>query len=119
MPHISLFKYFVNKVEDKPLEQILNDIKQGTYKSEINNIRTLISNDKKEEADQLKKQLLAFTVSGTFSNGRAIDKIETYSQYVILDIDKLSEIQLETIKNTSRLAHYTYALFVSPSGKGV
>ena len=116
---VSVFKDFVNKVEDKPLIKILNDIKIGTYKAEISVIRNLLSIDNKKEADQLKKQLIAFTVSGTFNNGRSIDKVDTYSQYVILDIDKLSISQLEDIKNTTRLAPYTYASFVSPSGKGL
>ena len=119
MPYISIFNNFINKVEDKPLEQILNDIKIGTYKTEITNIRTHISNNNKADADQLKKQLLAFTVSGTFNNGRSMDKIENYSQYVILDIDKLSLSQLQEAINTTHLAPYTYASFISPSGNGI
>ena len=116
---VSVFRNFVNKVEDKPLEEILNDIKKGTYKAEISDIRHLINNDKKEQSDEQKKQLLAFTASGKFNNGRSIDKLENYSQYVILDIDKLSNIQLEEIINLTRLAPYTYASFISPSGKGL
>ncbi len=116
---VSVFNDFIYKVEDKPLEKILNDIKIGTYKVEISDIRNLLSNDNKKEADQLKKQLKAFTVSGTFTNGRSIDKIDAYSQYVILDIDKLSESQLKEIKQITRLAPYTYASFISPSGKGL
>ncbi|WNW01864.1 DUF3987 domain-containing protein [Tenacibaculum sp. HL-MS23] len=116
---VSVFKDFVNKVEDKPLEKILNDIKLGAYKTEISDIRNLLSNDNKQEADQLKKQLIAFTVSGTFNNGRSIDKINAYSKYVILDIDKLEDSHLQLIKNTTRLASYTYASFISPSGKGL
>ncbi|AEH02722.1 DUF3987 domain-containing protein [Lacinutrix sp. 5H-3-7-4] len=116
---VSVFNDFIYKVEDKPLEKILNAIKIGTYKAKISDIRNLLSNDNKKEADQLKKQLQAFTVSGTFSKGRSIDKIDTYSQYVILDIDKLSESQLKEVKQTTRLAPYTYASFISPSGKGL
>tara|TARA_R110001606_G_scaffold209615_1_gene356866 strand:+ start:3324 stop:5603 length:2280 start_codon:yes stop_codon:yes gene_type:complete len=116
---VSVFRNFVNKVEDKPLEEILKDIKKGTYKAEISDIRHLINNDKKEQSDEQKKQLLAFTASGTFNNGRSIDKLENYSQYVILDIDKLSNIQLKEVINFTRLAPYTYASFISPSGKGL
>ena len=116
---VSVFRNFVNKVEDKPLEEILKDIKKGTYKVEISDIRHLINNDKKEQSDEQKKQLLAFTASGTFNNGRSIDKLENYSQYVILDIDKLSNIQLKEVVNFTRLAPYTYASFISPSGKGL
>jgi hypothetical protein len=116
---VSVFRNFVDKVEDKPLEEILNDIKIGTYKVEINDIRTQVNNGNKNAVNQLKKQLKSFTVSGTFTNGRSINKIETYSQYVILDIDKLSNIQLKEITNLTRLAPYTYAYFISPSGKGL
>lgn len=116
---VSVFKDFVNKVEDKPLEKILIDIKIGTYKVEINTIRNLLSNNNKHSADQHKKQLKGFTVSGTFNNGRSIDKIETYSQYVILDIDKLSETRLKELVNLTHLAPYTYASFISPSGNGI
>ncbi|WP_271393556.1 DUF3987 domain-containing protein [Aequorivita sinensis] len=119
MPNISIFKDYVHKVKDLPLKQILNDIKSGAYKAEIDYIRTQISNDYKEKAESLKKQLLAFTVTGTFTNGRSIDKIETYSQYVILDIDDLSGSQLQNTINLSHLAPYTYAAFVSPSGNGL
>lgn len=116
---VSVFNDFIYKVEDKPLVKILNDIKIGAYKAKISDIRNLLSNDNKKEADRLKKQLLAFTVSGTFSNGRSIDKIDAYSQYVILDIDKLSESQLKEVKQITRLAPYTYTSFISPSGKGL
>lgn len=116
---VSVFKEFINKVEDKPIEQILQDIKNGTYKKEITAIRTNIDDGNKEVADTLKKQLLAFTISGTFNNGRSIDKVDKYSQYVILDIDKLSSGQLQEIVNLSHLAPYTYASFISPSGNGL
>ncbi|TXD45850.1 DUF3987 domain-containing protein [Polaribacter sp. IC073] len=116
---VSVFKNFTTKVEDTPLEEILNNIKKGTYKAKISDIRHLINNDDNEAANELKKQLLAFTVSGTFTNGRSVDKIKNYSQYVILDIDKLSTVQLKEITNLTRLAPYTFASFISPSGKGV
>lgn len=119
---VSVFKDFVNKVEDKPLVKILNDIKIGTYKKEIEVIRALMSKGSDEDikqAELLKKRLLGFTASGTFSHGRAADKIENYSQYVILDIDKLSETELDRIIPIINLAPYTYANFISTRGKGV
>ena len=44
---VSVFNDFIYKVEDKPLEKILNDIKIGTYKAKISDIRSLMSNDNK------------------------------------------------------------------------
>ena len=67
---VSVFKDFVNKVEDKPLVKILNDIKIGTYKKEIEVIRALMrkgSDEDIKQAELLKKRLLGFTASGTFS----------------------------------------------------
>lgn len=119
MPNISIFKNFVNKVEDRPLDQILKDIKIGTYKTEIEKIRTLYANNDEVGVDNLKKQLLGFTASGTFVNGRTAGKIENYSQIITLDIDDLSESQLREIINLSHLAPYTYAAFISPGGRGV
>ncbi|MBT0608027.1 DUF3987 domain-containing protein [Aequorivita echinoideorum] len=119
MPNISVFKKFTQKVEDKPLDQILNDIKIGTYKADIEKIRILYNADDEKGVDNLKKQLLGFTASGTFINGRATDKIEKYSQIITLDIDGLSENQLQKVINLARLAPYTYASFISPRGKGV
>lgn len=116
---VSVFKDFVKKVENTSLDQVLNDIKIGTYKELVTIIRTLLNEGKKEDANNLKKQLKAFTVSGTFNNGRSNDKIEMYSQYIILDIDELSHSQLEYVKNMSRIAPYTYSSFVSPSGNGM
>lgn len=116
---VSVFKDFVNKVEDKPLEKILNDIKIGTYKTEIEKIRGLMSIGKEKEAENLKKQLLGFTTSGIFNNYRSSENLETYTQYIILDIDKLSDAELKRIIPIINLAPYTYGCFISTRGKGV
>lgn len=119
MAAISVIKNFSNWVKNVSLESILNDIKQGTFKDQIKKIRTLIKSNNKEQADILKKQLIAFTPSGTFNNGRNAKDVTSYSGYIILDIDKLDETQLKDAIKTSRIAPYTYASFISPSGNGL
>ena len=116
---VSVFRDFVYKVSDKPLVEVLNNIKTGTYKTEINKIRHLMSLGKEEEAENLKKQLLGFTASGVFDNYRSSENLEVYTQFIILDIDKLSESELNRIIPIINLAPYTYACFISTRGKGV
>ncbi len=116
---VSVFRDFVYKVSDKPLMEVLNDIKTGTYKTEIDKIRHLMSLGKEEEAETLKKQLLGFAASGVFDNYRSSENLEVYTQFIILDIDKLSESELNRIIPVINLAPYTYACFISTRGKGV
>ncbi|PWK19631.1 DUF3987 domain-containing protein [Xanthomarina spongicola] len=119
MPQVSIFKDFANKVEDAPLQQIITDIKEGKYKNHIVSIRKLKKNGNNNEANELKKHLLGFTTSGIFNNERTADTISEYSGFVILDIDKLSESELNRITPIIHLAVYTYAAFISPSGNGI
>ena len=46
---VSDFRDFVFKVSDIPLEEVLNNIKTGTYKTEIDKIRHLMSWIKKRK----------------------------------------------------------------------
>ena len=75
--------------------------------------------DKKEEAETIKKQLLGFTASGVFDNYRSSVNLEVYTQFIILDIDKLSESELNIIIPVINLAPYSYACFICARGKGV
>ena len=115
----SVFKNFAQKECNKSLEAIIKEIKEGKYKTLITKLRKHLENDEKDKASKLKSNLPAFTPSGTFDDGRKARKITSYSGYIILDIDKLSKSQLQKTINTTRLAPYTYASFISPSGNGL
>jgi hypothetical protein len=74
---------------------------------------------RKRSRAKLKKQLPAFTPSGTFESGRKAELLTQYSGFVILDLDKLSPEDLERAKSLVALAPYTFAAFISPSGNGL
>lgn len=116
---VSVFKDFSKLIENVELSSIIHDIQNGRYKSEVEDIRAALSENNQYDADRLKKKLIGFTPSGTFNNGRKIKDITTYSGCIILDIDKLTPEQLTTAKETAVSIPYTYAAFVSPSGKGL
>jgi hypothetical protein len=115
---VSLYKEYVVNLEDLPLNDVLTQIKTGKYKTQINKIRDLVKQGKKDDAEILKNNLIAFTPSGTFKNGRSAATLDKYNQFIVIDIDDLTEAQLTHVTQFTRLAPYTYAAFVSPSGDG-
>lgn len=119
MSSSSIFKNFSVLIENKSLICITKDIKTGKYKDQVEQIRNLIANNQNEEAANLKKQLPAFTPSGTFENCRKAELLSVYSGYVLLDIDKLTPSELESAVEITSACEYTFAAFVSPSGNGL
>ena len=116
---VSVFKDFSQLIENVELSSIIHDIQNGRYKSEVENIRAALHENNQLDADRLKKKLIGFTPSGTFNNGRKAKDITTYSGCIILDIDKLTPEQLTIAKEAVVSIPYTYAAFISPSGKGL
>jgi len=67
----------------------------------------------------LKKELVAFTVSGVFEGGRNMSFLKTYNPFVILDIDKLDPDLLPGLVLKIQHIDFTRIAFVSPSGRGL
>lgn len=119
MNNISIFKNYSTLVEDKNIDEVINEIKKGKYKTEVESIRQLYASGNKDEADTKKKQLLGFTPSATFKTLRKAHLAGVYSKFVVLDIDKLTVAELERVSKLARVAPYTYCCFISPSGNGL
>ncbi|MDX9928404.1 MAG: DUF3987 domain-containing protein [Bacteroidales bacterium] len=115
----TIFSGFNQTVENRALLLIIKDIKEGKYRADIEPIRSLIASGDTEKADQLKRQLPAFTPSATFKGGRKADLLNQYSGYVHLDFDKLTSDQLNTAFQAITQIPFTFACFRSPSGKGL
>ena len=119
MASSTIFKQFNISVEDKSLIVIIEEIIEGKYKTEVEQVRAAVQAGNKDEADKLKKQLLAFTPSATFRGGRKMEYFVSYSQFIILDIDKLTPEQLQSTFDKAILLPYTFGCFRSPSGNGI
>ena len=119
MQNISIFKNHYKYQKDANFQEIFQRIQNGEFKSAVGKIRQKLEDGKDEEASNLKKALPAFTTSGSFLKGRQADLITTYSQCIILDIDKLDSSTLQTVKDKASLAPYTFCAFISPSGIGI
>jgi len=119
MASSTIFSNFTIPVEKKSLLLIGKDIISDKYKTEIEEIRNLIAQGNKAEADNKKKQLLAFTPSAVFSEKRQMPFLEMYSGFVHLDFDKLTPEQLQTAFAIISKISYTSLCFISPSGNGL
>jgi hypothetical protein len=119
MASSTIFKNFTVPVEKKSLLLIGKDIISDKYKTEVEEIRNLVAQGNKAEADNKKKQLLAFTPSAVFSEKRQMPFLEMYSGFVHLDFDKLTPEQLQTAFAIISKISYTSLCFISPSGNGL
>lgn len=116
---ITIFKNFNEVIEHKTIPEILHEIKTGKYRPGITYLRKSLAENKLEAYEKAKKSLPAFTPSGKFVGGRKMDFLEAYSNFIILDIDKLSQTDLQNAKHKANQSEYTYASFISPSGNGL
>lgn len=119
MASSTIFRNFTVPVEKRSLLLIGNDIANGKYKAEVEEIRGLLEQGKAEEAASKKKQLLAFTPSAVFTEKRQMPFLEMYSGFVHLDFDKLTPEQLDTAFKVIAEIPYTFLCFISPSGNGL
>ena len=119
MATATIFKGFA-PVENKSLLLITKDIKEGGYQNEVEKLRALIkSGADKKIIDRQKRSLPAFTPCGTFRDFREAAHLVQYSQFIVLDLDKLSADQFQTAFTKASSINYTFCCFRSPSGNGL
>jgi len=116
---VSVFRNF-NQVESNlDLAVILEQIKSGKYKARIQALRELLRQGLADEYASAKRSLPAFTPSGLFEGGRKLEFLQDYSGLLVLDFDDLDQEPLSVAILKTNDIHYTYASFISPSGRGL
>ena len=101
--------------ETIPLSRALNEIRLGTYRDQINQIRTIKQLDPtlyKEE----KGKLPAWAFSGSFSGSVNNSGFVESSGLMTIDIDTGDIFKAREIL---KMLPFTYAVFTSPSGEGL
>lgn len=97
-------------------ENVISGIIGGQWRNNIEYLRTL----NKKEYDTEKKKLPALTWGGAFAPGtRSIATLKAYSSLVVIDVDKLDETMVATLKVQLAADPYVYFVFTSPSGAGI
>lgn len=115
----TVFSNFVIRVKHSTVAECIEEIRKGTYRAQVEEIRKVNEEKGKDAADLLKKKLPAFTPSGLFDTFRRIDSITEYNQCIVIDLDDISEDRLQSAKDTATLAPFTLAVFLSPRGTGI
>ena len=96
------------------VEEVLSGIKNGEWKDEVEIYRNETDKEQKEE---IKKQFLAVTFSGTFSDSRLDRNLDGYNNIMVLDLDlKDMKTKPKTVRKTLQGCPYIFCVFESPSG---
>ena len=113
--NISFFKSALSKNHSLiGADELFDNIRQGTWKSEINALRECLRDNGKESYNKKKKLLFAVTLSGHFK-GRT--ELVEYSGLLQGDIDGVENPDL--LRDELSLDPHVRASFISPSGTGV
>jgi P4 family phage/plasmid primase-like protien len=101
----------------QPLGAALGAIQDGTFRKEIEDLRTILRQDGKRAYADAKKRLAALTFCGTFAPTRAKTNLGQHSGVVHADIDHVPAVLATKARLTgdSRVGY----VFISPSGDGL
>ncbi len=101
------------------IKEVLLEIQSDKHKIQVQNLRSLLQNGKKEEYNSHKRTLAAVTFCGTFDGERKKTKIKTYNFVIVLDVDKLDEQELKRVKQCFHNEPFVFSFWESPSKEGV
>lgn len=107
-----------SKAESLTVGRVLNGIKGNYYAADIQLIRSLRGQGKKQEADELKGNLHAVTFCATFAGRRLSSLYEHYNSVMVIDIDKLTEEEMKRVGECLHADSHVACFWVSPSGAG-
>lgn len=99
--------------------QSLEMIRNGTYGTLVSRLREYLNKGDRDTYDQEKRRLPAVTFSANFEFKRNRTSISQYNQLLVLDIDKLSNEQMTSLKEHFSSDPYIFAFWESPSKAGI
>ncbi|MGV8878942.1 MAG: BT4734/BF3469 family protein [Sphingobacteriaceae bacterium] len=99
--------------------QSLEMIRSGAYATLVNRLRGYLDKGDRDTYDQEKRRLPAVTFSANFKQKRNRSSISQYNQLLVLDIDKLKEEQMVSLKANFSSDPYIFAFWESPSKAGI
>lgn len=114
-----LENFYAKNILEKDLYVVLNDIRDGRYKSVIDRCRHFSLLGDKEKYKELKVKLPIVTFCGTFKGGRKLNNLDVYNSIMIIDIDGLTKLSVTSVKRNLSLDPYIFAIWISPSGLGL
>jgi hypothetical protein len=101
------------------LSDVLQPIKDGKWRAEVEECRLNVARRDKQSADRLKKKLPWFTPSGVFTPNRKASDLKQHSGLFVFDFDDLKPDDLPELKQRLIQSGHVRAVFISPSGTGL
>ena len=98
--------------------QVLGAICGSFYEQQVKTIRQLKEQGKKDAADEVKNNLHAVTFCATFENLRRSSMYQQYNNLMVIDIDKLTEEEMERVRGCLEEDQKVATFWESPSGNG-
>jgi len=100
------------------LSQVLQYIKDEKIKNKIETLRQELENGNSEYYNNNKKKLPAVTFSGNFDKKRLLSNLKEYIPIIVIDINKLDEVDLKKVKTDLLSNEFVLSFWKSPSNKG-
>lgn len=115
--------YFANvnskQANSISIRSILEEFKSNKFSYQIQQARSYLLNNDVDGYKKIKSSLPAVTFSGLFHNGHSKTDLVSYSNVIVLDIDKLYDGQLEAAISNLIKDEYVFASWISPSNHGI
>jgi hypothetical protein len=117
--NVSLYTSLSSKISSSvSLISEIEKIKNGTYKQIILPCRKAFK-ENKEVYKSLKQKLPAITFCGVFKDAHKTENLIVYNNIVIIDIDNLSDEDLNELKYRIFNDRFVLSCWISPSGNGL
>jgi hypothetical protein len=101
------------------IHEVLQEIKSDKHKIQVQSLRSLLQNEKREDYNIHKRTLPAVTFCASFDGERKKTKIKAYNSAIVLDVDKLNEEELKRVRECFDNEPFVFAFWESPSKEGV
>ena len=99
--------------------QCLERIKNGKYQTHVSRLRDYLNKGDRDTYDEEKLKLPAVTFSASFKSKRNRSSISQYNQLLVLDIDKLTNEHMTSLKGHFSNDPYIFSFWESPSKRGI
>lgn len=115
------FSLFQNKFDNQPaditIQQLATNLR-SKWKQEIEEVRRLLAEGKKAEADKRKADLPCITQCGIFEGGHKATQIREYNQTASLDFDDVGD-KMQEVKKLCKQHPAVMLCFTTCSGDGL
>lgn len=101
------------------IKEILAEIKSEKYSFQIKQLRGFLEKGEPEKYSIYKKNIPGVTFSALFSGKRRKSDLKEYNKIIVIDIDKLTSVELIRVKDVLLNDEYVFAFWESPSKLGL